>query len=585
MQLSPSLISLCRYLLCAVWLAAGVAAHAATAGNALKLDDRTPSVDAWPAVSILHDPDGVHSIDSAITALARFEPPQSAHAALGLRKKVVWLRLPISVSPQSDGNWVLDFDYTLLNRIDVHVVAGGRPQRHAVLGNVQPFAERPIGSRSHAVPLVFEPGREYDLLVRIETLGSMILPVSLSKPSAFHSRALNEQMIQGVLTSLGLFLLLYSLMQWISLREALYIKYAFLIASSVLFSVHFFGLGEMYLWTDNVWLETHMAGLTSLAAACGTALFIEDALQSDTGARLRQAMKWLAASLAGFALLHALDVIDIHHVSIVMSTLGLLPALLGMPGALARVRRGDSVGAYFLVAWAGYFVASAIMVGVVKGNVGANAWTMHIFQLGATFDMLIFMRIAVLRSAAVHMAAHRATLERDSLLSLAHSDPLTGLLNRRGLNQVLATALTNATEERMLAVYVLDLDEFKPVNDQHGHDVGDELLTVVAQRLRATMRSGDAVARVGGDEFVVMAGGLHSEVQARELGNKLLDAFRSPFVLGPRSCHVGTTIGYALAPQDGIDAPSLLKVADAAMYAGKQAGKNTLQRGALVAAE
>jgi hypothetical protein len=177
------------------------------------------------------------------------------------------LRLPISVSPQSDGNWVLDFDYTLLNRIDVHVVAGGRPQSHAVLGNVQPFAERPIGSRSHAVPLAFEPGREYDLLVRIETLGSMILPVSLSKPSAFHSRALNEQMIQGVLTSLGLFLLLYSLMQWISLREALYIKYAFLIASSVLFSVHFFGLGEMYLWTDNVWLETHMAGLTSLAAA------------------------------------------------------------------------------------------------------------------------------------------------------------------------------------------------------------------------------------------------------------------------------------------------------------------------------
>jgi diguanylate cyclase len=575
-------------LLLAFGLALMLPARAwAAAPQGLMLDDRVPTVDIWPAVSLLHDPDGKLSVDAVLADSSRFEVPQSAHAVLGLKKKVMWLKVPLTVLPPSDGKWVLDVDYTLLNRIDVYITSGGKVLRRAVLGNTLPFAERPITSRSHAVPLDFEPVTEYQMLLRVETMGSMILPMTLSKPSAFHTRAINEQMLQGMLTSLGLCLLLYSLLQWVSLREALYIKYAFLISGSVMFSVHFFGLGELYLWTDNIWLETHMAGLTSLLAACGTALFVEDVLQADMGPRLRRAMKLLASALAICALLHALDVIDIHGVSIVMGTLGLAPALMGLPGAIARVRRGDSVGVYFIVAWVGYFVASAIMVGVVKGNIGANFWTMHVFQFGATVDMLIFLRIAVLRSAAVHAAAQRATQERDSLFSLAHTDPLTGLLNRRGLNDILRAALMNSTPDRMLAVFVLDLDEFKPVNDQYGHDVGDELLMVVAQRLRATMRVNDAVARLGGDEFVVMAAGLHSEAQARELGNKLLDALRAPFSLGTlatRTCRVGATIGYALAPQDGTDAQALIKAADGAMYAGKQAGKNTLQRGVAVPA-
>jgi diguanylate cyclase (GGDEF)-like protein len=249
-----------------------------------------------------------------------------------------------------------------------------------------------------------------------------------------------------------------------------------------------------------------------------------------------------------------------------------------LPGALAKARRGDSIGAWFMVAWVGYFIASAVMVGVVRGRIGVNFWTLHSFQIGATLDMLIFMRIAVLRSAARHLVAQRAVQERDTLHSLAHSDPLTGLLNRRGFDDALAVALGSATAERLLALYVLDLDGFKPVNDQFGHDVGDELLRVAAQRLRSSVRSGDAVARLGGDEFVVMADGLSNQELARELGLKLLDGFRAPFALGEHTCNVSATVGYALAPADANDASSLLKAANAAMYAGKQEGKDRLVR-------
>jgi diguanylate cyclase (GGDEF)-like protein len=252
--------------------------------------------------------------------------------------------------------------------------------------------------------------------------------------------------------------------------------------------------------------------------------------------------------------------------------------LLGLPGALRKARRGDSVGPWFMVAWLGYFVSSAILVGVVRGQIAANAWTLHSFQIGATLDMLVFMRIAVLRTAARHRDAQRAVRERDTLHSLAHSDPLTGLLNRRGLDDAMPAALARATRDKMLALYVIDLDGFKPVNDQYGHAVGDALLRIVAQRLRWSTRSGDIVARLGGDEFVVVAERLASERQAAELGRKLVEAFTSRFSLDAHSCAVSATVGYALAPGDALDAHTLLKNADVAMYAGKQEGKGRLMR-------
>ena len=581
-----NLLTAFRLALSCLCIALSLTTLAAPAQKPLVLSNPDAVVDLWPAVTVLRDPDGGLKISDVLVATDKFTVPQSAYATLGLRQKVVWLHVPVllpgkdAATPTAQMNepWILDFDYTLLNRIDVYVTAEGRVLQHAVLGNSQPDALRPLRSRSHAAMLSLQPGVSHALLMRVETSGSMILPMTLSRFSSFHGQALGEQLLQGLLTSLGLCLLFYSLLQWISLREPLYIKYSLLILGSVLFSVHFFGLGEMYLWTDNLWMERHMAGITALTASCGTALFIEDVLAQDMGRRLRRAMRILAGVLAAAALLHAFDVIDIHGVSIVMGTIGLLPSILSIPGAVARIRRGDSVGAYFLVAWLGYFVVSAVKVGVVRGVVGANFWTMHAFQFGATFDMLIFLRIAVLRSTAVHTAAQRATREHDKLHSLAHSDPLTSLLNRRGLNTTLTAALHNCGPQSLLAVYLMDLDGFKQVNDQHGHDAGDELLEIVASRLRNAVRAGDGIARLGGDEFVVLAGGLQSDQQAIELGNKLLDAISLPFALSQHKCHVSVTIGYTLAPADGRDADDLLKQADAAMYAGKQSGKNCLRR-------
>jgi diguanylate cyclase (GGDEF)-like protein len=554
------------------------AAAEAKAGRLL-LDDRLQQFELWPYVRTFHDPDGLLTPTQATAELDRFSAPTSAYATLGLQQKIVWLHVPLRTSAGTDGDWIFDQDYTLINRMDVFLVRDGDIVYRTRIGNLVPRDERPVNARNHVADLQLDANRDYELLIRVETIGSMILPMRLSKLSAFHERSIHEQMLQGAMAAIVFFLVLYSLLQWRSLRERLYLKYTLLILGSGFFSIHFFGIGSLYFWPDNIWLETHLAGITSLVASAGTALFVEEVLGTDLRPWVRRALRTVAYLNLFAALLHGLDVIDIHGVSLVMATIGVCPSLLGLPGAWARIHRGDTVGWYFMFAWVLYFIVSAIMVGVVKGYVPANDWTMHAFQFGATVDMLIFLRIAVLRTAALHAAAQRAARERDTLHSMAHTDALTGLLNRRGLNDALSAAAMSVSAERMMAVYMMDLDDFKPVNDQYGHDVGDELLVAVSHRLRNTVRAGDVVARLGGDEFVVVAIGLTYENQAREVGQKLLEVFGSPFQLRQFTVRVGCTIGFAIAPYDGIDPVNLLKAADAGMYAGKDAGANRLTRG------
>lgn len=563
-------------------------ARAASPGEppALVLDGSAPRVEAWPAVSVLAEDGPRLTVAQAFDAGSRFTPPRCARGTLGLQARAQWLRLVIDVpvGAPAPAAWVLDIDYPPLQSIEVHQAvldAAGRPRwvQQARLGAAVPVAERALASRSHALPLALEGGARHVVLVRVETSGAMILPITLRRPADFHAHAQAEQMLQGVLGGLGLFLVIYSLVQWASLREPLFGKYALLVTGSLWFSALQFGIGAQYLWPGNAWMEQHSGVLSALTATCGSFLFIEHVLfEPGRRRRFSRFMKGGAVLCVMLAAAYVLDLVDMRTASAMVSVLGPIPALAGLPGAIARARRGDAVGASFLVAWAVYFAATAVMVGVINGGIDATPWTLHSFQIGATLDMLIFMRVVGLRMRDVQAAARRAALEHDALRSLAHTDPLTGLPNRRGLQAALAAALPGAAPGHLLALYMLDLDGFKPVNDQHGHDVGDELLTAVAKRLRDSVRSTDLVTRLGGDEFVVMIAGLPSEQRADESAQHWVEAFRRPFRLRGHTCSVGLTVGYALAPLDATDPVELLKLADAAMYAGKQDGKGCARR-------
>lgn len=545
----------------------------------LQLQAQQPAAGLWQALQMLPDPEQRYTAQELLQGGPAFGPMPPTQGTLGVRAEPVWLRIPLELAASAPGRWVLDIDYAPLQRIDLVLASGGRIVQQAALGSHVPFAQRPLPTRSHAVELDLQPGVAYELLLRVQTQGAMVLPLRLSPPAMHAEHALREQMLQGLFTGLALCLWIYSLAQWVNQREVLFLQYTLLISGSLLFSLHFFGVGAQYLWVGLPWFEQHASGMSALMATCGSFLFIGQALAAGNPRnRLMRAMRWGAAGTALLALAFALDLFDTRVLAAIVSVLGLVPALMGIPGAVARMRQGDAVGGTLLLAWLVYFVATATVIGVIRGWVPVNFWTLHSFQFGATLDMLLFMRVLGLRSKALRLAAENARTERDTLHWLAHTDPLTNLPNRRGMQEALSNALRLCCHEQQLAVYLLDLDGFKPVNDEHGHDVGDELLVAVARRLQGHVRATDLVARLGGDEFVVVASALESPAQAHDLANKLLDAFHAPFTLSSTKVQVGLTIGYALAPLDAYDAASLLKLADAAMYQGKQNGKFRVQR-------
>jgi diguanylate cyclase (GGDEF)-like protein/PAS domain S-box-containing protein len=161
------------------------------------------------------------------------------------------------------------------------------------------------------------------------------------------------------------------------------------------------------------------------------------------------------------------------------------------------------------------------------------------------------------------------------LEQLASFDTLTGLPNRRLLHDRLEqTARRTQRSNNGMAVMFIDLDDFKKVNDTYGHGVGDQLLQEVGSRLQKCIRSSDSVGRLGGDEFGIVLEGARLPAEAAQIGERIVAAMAEPVVVEGHRLTVAASIGIAIYPHDGTDAATLLRNADAAMYAAKQAGRN-----------
>ncbi|QID18992.1 EAL domain-containing protein [Nitrogeniibacter mangrovi] len=172
---------------------------------------------------------------------------------------------------------------------------------------------------------------------------------------------------------------------------------------------------------------------------------------------------------------------------------------------------------------------------------------------------------------------HRKAAE-SRILHLAHFDPLTDLPNRSLLHTRLEEALdTAATCKQPLAVLFLDLDRFKYVNDSLGHQAGDALLKAVSGRFRHCVREQDTVARMGGDEFIVVLSELEGRDHATEVAGRIIEALNAPFDIKGHRLTVTPSIGIAIYPEDGDKADLLIKHADAAMYHAKEQGRNNYQ--------
>lgn len=172
----------------------------------------------------------------------------------------------------------------------------------------------------------------------------------------------------------------------------------------------------------------------------------------------------------------------------------------------------------------------------------------------------------------------RSKQQQEGMRRLAHYDTLTSLPNRSLLLDRFSQASAHAKRsDTLLAVCFLDLDNFKPVNDTFGHDIGDKLLVEVAHRLESAVRAEDTVCRLGGDEFSILLVNIKSSEQCHELLERIIVPVSETYFINHHKINISASIGISLFPADGVELDSLLRHADHAMYKAKQEGKNSYQ--------
>ena len=194
-----------------------------------------------------------------------------------------------------------------------------------------------------------------------------------------------------------------------------------------------------------------------------------------------------------------------------------------------------------------------------------------IFLILASFAIVGFLYIYEEIGRQYHLLLSE---EKQKLSSMAHHDDLTGLANRLQFNKHLNLAIELAHEENSkIALLYIDLDDFKPVNDIHGHEAGDQVLKIAAQRMNRCVRASDTVARIGGDEFAIILNGIDSRQRAEDIANNISAQMKVPMDIYDKQIIIGASTGVCIYPEDADCAQSLISAADEKMYATKRTSK------------
>lgn len=556
----------------------------------LALDTARSSADAWPVMRVWREPGTQTSVDQAWAQRDRFEPVVGRLPAsnLGPHAGTTWIYVPVDVAADAPRSWMLHIDYALMHRVSVsRFDPSGRRVDLGELGAAVAHDQRPLRTRGLSWSVELEPGTRQHLLLRVVTPTAQLMNLHLQQPAALLESELRTQAYHGAMTGLWLFMMAYSLVSWWQRRQPVFLAYAGSLLSSWLFSLGIYSTGAQWLWPGSAWLSTHMTVLAPMLLAAANAQFFVAALDMKLHAPRT------ARLLHGLCLLALVGAVGVWGGWISYETgakagmvLGTAHLLIALPVAWRRYRQDDSSAGFVLAGGLVNLTGIVVLSLLLRGYLPVGFLTLHLAQFTHVSEMVCWLLALGARFEQLRQAAARARDENDALQALASTDGLTGLRNRRGLEAALEQGLRRCHgagdgQARPLALFLLDLDGFKAINDRWGHEAGDKLLCKVAERLQQAVRPGDVVARLGGDEFVVLTERLHASGDATIVGRKLLKAFDQPFDLGQgREGRVGATIGCAVAPHQAQDSSALLRAADAAMYRGKQDGKRVLRMAA-----
>jgi len=553
-------------------------------------------------LEVLEDPLSEYTIEqvSRPPLTERFQSLPPGQSQLGFTRSVYWARFTLPPAPADAGPLLLELGYPALDRITLFSWQDGA-YRARTAGDRVSFRQRELMHRNPVFVLrQAHAGQVY--YARFQSEGSLPLNLRLWSPLAFAEYLDKSQLWFGGYYGFILVLSLTSLTAFAYLRSRLFFYYTLYIASYLMLQLVLNGFAFQYFWPEQTWWASYAVIVFAMLSLAFSLLFTGQFLGVWQQGGSVQWVFRLLILLAGSVILLGLA----YGYSLGIR-LAILLTIVALPcvawAALIAIRRGFRPARLFLAAYSFFLVGALISELTYLGWLPIHFYTINAVQAGSLFEFFILMLImahsmrmlfnakedAQARASyfmnklngkleqLVEERTHALAKSNRLLREQAMRDGLTGLLNHRVILERLDEELGAANRyQTSIAVIMLDLDHFKRLNDEFGHQVGDKALAGVAGLLRASMRKSDHCGRYGGEEFLVILSHV-TRTQAQEWAERIRREIASIEPDGVPLAHFTCSLGVAVYLPSKAQQPSaakLIKLADHLLYQAKQEGRN-----------
>ncbi|WP_256677838.1 diguanylate cyclase [Pseudomonas sp. SJZ079] len=567
-------------------------------------------------IELLEDVGGqLHIADMADPAVQSRFQPANGRATVGQSRNPWWIKVSLQRTPEAPAQWWLENAGITIFDLQLYLPNGNGGWITRNTGNAVPYSEgRDYAYRRMLFKLPELGDEPLTLYFRSYDPAGNSFPLSTWQLGDLEQHASNENLGFGLIYGIILALLLYNLFILIALRDKAYFWYVMATACVLVFILSMTGHGFQYLWPGSAvpfWLDR-----ITLPSLWGIFVmrFTQELLYTKRG------LIWPHRLLNAGCVLYVIAIlINAFGYRAEGALMIALTPIVTVPTALfsagVRCYQGFIPSRLYLLGYGAVLGSTVVLVMRAAGLIEPNNFTAYLFPLSVAAETILFSfalayRIQILkrekaaaliqadrektarltqiqassdelqdavarRTAELAAANARLSLRERELEHAAFHDSLTELPNRRYLVERTEAALANAERHReSVALMLIDLDHFKPINDRHGHDAGDLMLQAIAERLREHVRGGDTVARLGGDEFAVLISGTDAEPHAQEITARLLAALAQPVMYGAERLSVTISIGVALYPQHAKQFTELYKAADETLYKVKARGRS-----------
>jgi len=521
-----------------------------------------------------------------------------------------WIRFRLSNTGTESLTRYLEFRSLFADELNLYRPKNNDDYQKMASGRLVPPPERPYQSRQFVFPITLAPDSDEIYYLYVDSADTLTIPLYLHTDTGLqHSEMVSRSWLsffQGLIFTMTVF----SLFLLVTLRDQVYGYYiGVIVVHQGLFFTLFNGFGYQYFGLEHPWWSREaMSVLVSVAMWMimqFTRVLLATRDQQPLLDRLVVAVQYTAVAIA------ILSVFVDYYLSIRLANpLASATALTLWLVGWNSLRKGHPAARYFLIAWTMLIIGGLAYSLKSWGLVPSNLFTEHSWQIGAAIEA-IFLSLAIadrintesrqrirLQREAQKAQARALDIQRranetleqtvrarteelraanQKLKQLSDTDQLTNISNRRSLDRYLRHTYERATvDQRSLAVLLIDVDHFKPINDTYGHQVGDDCLKVVAARIQANARwPADMVARYGGEEFCVVIPAADRD-QAIAAGERIRESIVSePVPTRSGALRLTVSVGlYAAIPREGDSAEHFLQRADQALYRAKQEGRN-----------